>query len=404
MVGSISTQSFYLLYNQWSYTTAFQVFQRDWDTMHFHQLKNQMNKGKHSGDKDANYDYDLQSYMEQFENTWDNYNSNHELLSIYINNYSLIQDTPTEKDFFYYLTCHNPKSILPKIKKKTILKWLSDNHNLRLRDVIQFSHKKWDWKRVFQHSILDILSFIQYPHIPWDFQALSNNRSITKEIVLHYPNQNWNWKELSRHIEWDIVLQLPDKPWDYKEISRGKRQYWRDLASLQGEIERCIQCNITWDIVSKHPQIPWNYSVLSDNPNITMQHIFENINQPWNYSGIMRNINFEPKYMRMLEYKMGISIDWNLLKGLIFHSNTTLQDWEQYLDSDTERDYKCYFILLSYNPNLTWDFFINNDYRWDYDFILTNGLFREKMTFIMDKIEQRSKFLQELKEKVREYK
>jgi hypothetical protein len=311
----------------------------------------------------------------------------------------MIHQKSKKKDFMYYLFCHNPKSILLDSNTKINYKWLVHNKNLRIQDIMQFPSKKWIWKDIFVHSMFDIQTMnTHFDKIKWNFQLLSKNKSITKEIVLFYSSQNWNWKELSNHIDWDIVLLLPDKPWDYKKISKGKRRYWCDLGSLCGEIERCVQCNITWQDVQNHPQIPWDYSVLSDNPNITMENILQNMDKEWNFENVMQNINFSFQYQKQFEEK-GIFVDCWHEKHLIYHANTTLEEWDTILDGDMERDYKCYFVLLSYNPNVTWDYFINLDFRWDYSFMMKYGFFRERMLFVQHKIQERSRFLQELKEK-----
>lgn len=408
----MSNGELYLLYEKWEKTTAFQVFQRHWDTQKYNLLKDSMSEKMHSPDKSANYDDKLGEFMERFPNTWSKYNSSNDLLSIYIDNYRLHERNDGKKkrkrDFFYYMSCENPKLVLYNPKVRVKYKHMSRNYHLRIEDVIYFHKKKWDWKAVFEYAIIkeDMIE-THFQKIKWDFQSMSKNKSITKEIVIRYQDQPWNWKELSKHIEWDIVLSLPDKPWDYKMISRGKRRYWRDLASLQGDLERCIQCDITWDIIVNYPQIPWDYGELSDNPNITMENIMENMDKPWDFIRVAHNIHFKTRYMSILN---GINMGkqsrlWTMNlhfveKSLIYHANTTLEDWERDLFSDTERDYKCYFMMLSYNPNLTWDFFIQHNYFWDYDFILTSGLFRERMIFIMKNIERRNIYLEELKTKV----
>ncbi len=387
----------YLYYKKIHRTTIYNVYNRDYTTMIYDKLQEKIKEGViHNHKKDANYDEKLESFMESFYNTWYKYNS----LKYFSYNLDYQYYGKINNNNVLYFALHkNPLFILKYSNLEINYNFLSANKYLHIKDVIQYKDRDWNWEKVFNNVIIDLDTLQKNKSsIKWDFYQMSKNHNITPKIVYEFQNENWNYDELSRHIDWNIVKLLPNKKWNYKYISLGKREYYTDFPSLHCEIERCIRCNISWKDIINNSEIKWDFSVLGDNPNISMEIILEHSDKNWDYNVVIQNINFDMKYKDKILHKVN---DYYAEEYIIYHSATRLQNWKNDLDENMDKDYKCYFMLLSYNPNLTSDFFINNDYDWDYDYILSNGLFRERILYIMDKINKNKIFLEELKHKIK---
>ncbi len=387
----------YLYYKKVHRTTIYNVYNRDYTTMIYDKLQEKIKEGIiHNHKKDANYDEKLESFMESFYNTWYKYNSlKHFSYNLDYQYYEKINNN----SILYFALHKNPILILKYSNLEINYNFLSGNKYLHIKDVIQYKDRDWNWEKVFNNVIIDLDTLQKNKDsIKWDFYQMSKNHNITPKIVYEFQNENWNYDELSRHIDWNIVKLLPNKKWNYKYISLGKREYYTDFPSLHCEIQRCIKSNIGWEDIINNPEIQWDFSVLSDNPNISMEIILEHSTKNWDYDLVIQNINFDMKYKDKILHKVN---DYYAEKYIIYHSTTRLVNWKNDLYENMDKDYKCYFMLLSYNPNLTSDFFINNDYDWDYDYILSNGLFRERILYIINKINKNKIFLEELKNKIK---
>ena len=67
-----------------------------------------------------------------------------------------------------------------------------------------------------------------------------------------------------------MLLKLfPDEKWNYYALSENP--------------------NITWEHVRDNPNIPWDYYGLSCNPNITWEHVRDNPTLPWDYHRLSVN-------------------------------------------------------------------------------------------------------------------
>ncbi len=383
----------YKIQQRWEKTTAYTVFNRTFNTMIFERLKkiNETDDTLLYGRR-ANYDDNLGDFLENTYDTWNRYNKSANLRSIYKSDIGLYRKSKRE-DLMYWILHQNPEILFILNVENINYRMLSKNKNLKIRTVIENKDKMWIWKSVFENVQLNLDVMKKNPDIKWDFQAISKNRSVSQEIVIYYQNENWDFKELSRHIGWKIVKILPDKPWDYYGISYGKRRYWEESPSVDGEIKRCIECDITQEIIDENPDIPWNYKALSDNPNITMKYIVDKIDKEWDFSIISMNIHFDMYYKQVIEEKKK-DID---LRICIYHSNMGIKEWKEFFDSSMEKDHKGYFLLLSYNPNLPLQMIYDNpSIPWDYDFVLSKGLLRERMNYIMCEVEKRSIYLKEI--------
>ncbi len=383
----------YKIQQRWEKTTAYTVFNRTFNTMIFERLKkiNETDDTLLYGRR-ANYDDNLRDFLENRYDTWHRYNQCTNLRSIYKSDIGLYRNCKRE-DLMYWISHQNPEVLFTLNVENINYRMLSKNKNLKIRTVIENKDKMWIWKSVFENVQLDLDVMKKNPDIKWDYHTMSKNRSVTQEMVIYYQNEKWDFKELSRHIGWKIVKILPDKPWDYYGISYGKRRYWEESPSVDGEIKRCIECDITQEIIDENPDIPWNYKALSDNPNITMKYIVDKIDKEWDFSIISMNIHFDMYYKQVIEEKKK-DID---LRICIYHSNMGIKEWKEFFDSSMEKDHKGYFLLLSYNPNLPLQMIYDNpSIPWDYDFVLSKGLLRERMNYIMCEVKKRSIYLKEI--------
>ena len=63
--------------------------------------------------------------------------------------------------------------------------------------------------------------------------------------------------------------------------ARRTKQYNKD-------IERQWVCYF-WNFILKNIDKPWNWSLLSQNPNITMDIVKDNLDKPWDWESLSRN-------------------------------------------------------------------------------------------------------------------
>jgi hypothetical protein len=136
---------------------------------------------------------------------------------------------------------------------------------------------------------------------------------------------NTGWWHISTRSEitWDIILNNPNKPWDFNGLSQNpnitiniikdnilKKWNWIHISKNKG---------ITWDAIVNNPELPWNWFTISQNPNITLRIIKENPDKPWNWYFISMNPNITWK---IIEDNPDKPWDWN---GFSKNPNITLK-------------------------------------------------------------------------------
>jgi len=107
--------------------------------------------------------------------------------------------------------------------------------------------------------------------------------------------------------------------------------------------------NITWDFIKKYWNKPWNFSYLSMHPAIDLEIILNNPNETWDWSRVSKNHNITPEIVNA-------NPQYPWCYGSMY-SNPNF-DWRTiraYMDYDTYYTSVMYVCNMSSNPNLTWE-------------------------------------------------
>lgn len=67
--------------------------------------------------------------------------------------------------------------------------------------------------------------------------------------------------------------------------------YYKDIINFDWTMISARD-DITWDIVVLHPELPWCYCGLSQNKNMTMAIVHDNIDKPWDFCLLLQTIIF----------------------------------------------------------------------------------------------------------------
>lgn len=240
---------------------------------------------------------------------------------------------------------------------------------LSLGDVyLAHPEKEWDLERLCTNPSISIEFGIKhFGKIEHFFSWLSRNPKLTWQHIQAYPTRVWNWYSISRHpnITWDIVVAHPEMPWKYKGLSLNR--------------------NITMEIVLAHPEKPWDYLSLSRNPNVTWEHVKADLEANWDWGALCSDLELPTENMiwNLLVQNCG-SVD-NVGFFLSYNPNVTNDFFKTHLHLCwfwiglcTNPNIFCETILehtastshasyLSRNPNLTWDYVVAHpELPWDH--------------------------------------
>jgi hypothetical protein len=231
------------------------------------------------------------------------------------------------------------------------IKTLSRNDTLPLQYVLDYPEEKWNWNNLSINIVATPKEFQENINLPWNFENLSSNTNINMKLVLDNINKDWNFFSLSSNsaIKITDIEKNINLPWDYINIS-----YNDNLTSSNIEfIIEHINNGWSWERINingiiklsdleLYPQLtktPNFYQHFSNNPNLTVEYIEENINKNWDWNSISNNRNFTL---------------YDIIYGIV-------------------SNFKWNYRYLSNNPNLTYDFiYENREKPWNWDAISNN--------------------------------
>lgn len=201
----------------------------------------------------------------------------------------------------------NPGKRIPWVYVGSVIPWnvIRDNYGRIIneegkekeipwdfRDICQRKDVTWD---ILQNELLPLLKNYAVYHIQIQYFS-SGNPNITDEIVLNNPKYNWDYYTLStnKNISSELILakypkhvyRNPNMKWkDAKKLipmymgnDNDSRDFWFWLSS-----HPCV----TWKIIKKNlyfrcrdgvKRVPWMWDVISYNPNLEPENVFETMN------------------------------------------------------------------------------------------------------------------------------
>ena len=118
-------------------------------------------------------------------------------------------------------------------------------------------------------------------------QHYGNSNYNLKEILKKYESY-WNsyyWNEFvlknENKVNWSMLSRNPNITMELVKDNPDKPWDWQYLS---------YNPNITMEIVNANPDKPWNWSCLSENPNITWEFVNANPDKPWYWYGLSKNL------------------------------------------------------------------------------------------------------------------
>lgn len=160
----------------------------------------------------------------------------------------------------------------------------------------------------------------------WNYDGLSSNPNLTIDYIRFYLKMKDDW-DLMKSAQWDGRLNEKQTNWNWERISKNSA--------------------FTMDNIAINSDLPWEYKFVSQNPNVTIEFVLENLDEDWDWNELSRN--------------KGINID--------------------NIDSHSKLPWN--FKFVSANPNITLEFIRINSKKICFDMLSENTL--EKMNKDMNR-------------------
>ena len=107
-----------------------------------------------------------------------------------------------------------------------------------------------------------------------------------------------------------VEITLTDE-WDYALLSQNPNITWEHVKSMPDKpwdfARLSRNPNITWDNVLTCLDKPWDFTTLSRNPTLTFEIISAHPELPWNFNLISKNLFGEDIYFRSMQYQRPIA-------------------------------------------------------------------------------------------------
>lgn len=163
------------------------------------------------------------------------------------------------------------------------------------------------------------------------YETLSRNPNITSEIVRDYPE-----------YEWDKSLLLTNPDFGIK--------YYQE-SELEDKID---YKNCTIDIIDRY-KLEINYYTYSRNVNLTIDYIKDNLNKNWDWYYLPTHGNINVKMITDNNFPW--KFDW---LGCNRNIKIGMFDERPKFKYNIEKEYIYNWSAISRNPNITYDFIIEN--------------------------------------------
>jgi uncharacterized C2H2 Zn-finger protein len=180
--------------------------------------------------------------------------------------------------------------------------------------------------------------------------------SLFKRILQtsEYINKTHKYKKPKYcNLLWTLIKKYPNEGWDWYQVCRNPNTTIpifeeQNKLDVLGFTIFSENPNVTMDYVKENINERWDWLALSGNSSIKMRDMENNITFPWNLNGICCNPNINKKYIELCKKETHVTV--GRASGLSSNAKITMEDIES--DPDCNWNYNS----ISINPNLTIDF------------------------------------------------
>ena len=178
--------------------------------------------------------------------------------------------------------------------KKINLELIVKHPSITIQDVIRYPNLKWNWTYISDNFKLTVMEVVENINLPWNWFALANNNFLTidfmftqtleKNILRTMIRTNIGYHSNSTFFE--FLIRNLDKPLIFFGEEISKKNIFREIDNVDFNY---IWYNVTINTPIKHvvnnPHKPWEK--FSENPNITLKFIKDNLDKEWDWKEIM---------------------------------------------------------------------------------------------------------------------
>jgi hypothetical protein len=257
--------------------------------------------------------------------------------------------------------------------------------NLTVDFIKKHHNVNWNWCDITTNENITMEDIEQNLELSWDFKNITWNNNFTEDIIDKHPYLNWNWLKLLRITSLNFIDKYSDK-------------FDNNLMSNLSENN-----NLTFNYINNHHNIQWNWVTISENTNITINIIENNPNRPWNYEGLSSNKNITQEYIetnidedwnwRLLSNNTNLSLDFftkydKLKRGINWSRISSRKDITPTWLNNLILNYpiistKLSFTYLTYNTNFSIQYMHDNNFDWDWNYVMTNRILNKNDIMIV---------------------
>lgn len=209
----------------------------------------------------------------------------------------------------------------------------------------------FDWTSLTKNPNVSVEFIENNKHYPWNLNVLTNNKTLTLDLVKREPGISWDWFIVSSmpNITWEMIMENKTLPWNWFGISynpnldikyleenkNSSKWDWFGLGKNPAVPLSFIERNIDkfyFETVSDHPHLTikfirkyikknWNWFELTKNPAITLEMITNNPDLPWK----LDMLSFNPNVTKEFVFENKNKINW-YFKSLTKNKNIKLED------------------------------------------------------------------------------
>jgi hypothetical protein len=283
------------------------------------------------------------------------------------------------------------ETICDNIEKPWDFDYVSDNPNLTIEMIKKFPYKKWNWKKISENPAMTPDIIESNFDLPWVWREISWNSNLTSEFIEKYFRElteqgfGHSYYYFCQKINLDIVEKNIEMNWNWRGISansgltinfiRKYRNYvnknkpylfWGDSDDTHRLSWYIISRNpvVTFEMMQENADLPWDYNGFSQNPNLKIDDVKNNMSYCWNWYTISGNKGISEE-----DIENNPNLPW-VFSRIVDNPNVSVEFIEKYLDKiDSWSISKC--------SKLTFDFikkYCDNNSVLDFSYLSMNPL------------------------------